>query len=214
MECAGMAGTDVLADLLRHPHLWRAREGMVAPHGSVPTGSPVLDQRLPGGGWPLGGVTELLYAREGTGELSLLLPALGALTGSRRHVVFVNPPYLPYAPALAAGGVALERVLVVRVAPEREALWAAEQILRDRGCGAMLGWFARTDARVLRRLQLAAETGGAWGVLFRSPDQARVPSPASLRLHLEAGPEGCAVRILKCRGFPPSGRIPLPNGLA
>ena len=54
--------------------------------------------------------------------------------------------------------------------------------------------------RALRRLQLAAEAGRAWGLLFRSPRAAASPPPAALRLRLEAAGDGLAVRILKRRG--------------
>src|SRR5450756_2972254 len=52
----------------------------------------------------------------------------------------------------------------------------------------------------MRRLQLAAESGRAWGVLFRSASAAQERSTASLRLRLEATANGLAVHILKRRG--------------
>jgi hypothetical protein len=52
----------------------------------------------------------------------------------------------------------------------------------------------------MRRLQLGAETGNAWGVLFRSASAAQERSTASLRLRLEATQNGLAVHILKRRG--------------
>ena len=52
----------------------------------------------------------------------------------------------------------------------------------------------------MRRLQLGAETGQAWGVLFRSASAAQERSTAALRLRLEATANGLAVHILKRRG--------------
>ena len=52
----------------------------------------------------------------------------------------------------------------------------------------------------MRRLQLGAESGRAWGVLFRSARAAQERSPAALRLRLEATQRGLAVHILKRRG--------------
>jgi cell division inhibitor SulA/protein ImuA len=54
----------------------------------------------------------------------------------------------------------------------------------------------------MRRLQLAAETGRAWGVLFRPACAAQERSPAALRLRLEPVVNGLAVYILKRRGGP------------
>ena len=43
-------------------------------------GFAALDRYLPGGGWPLGPLIEVFVERYGVGELSLLMPALAALT--------------------------------------------------------------------------------------------------------------------------------------
>ena len=45
---------------------------------SMSTGWSALDRLLPGGGYPIGAVTELLSAAAGIGELSLLLHGLSA----------------------------------------------------------------------------------------------------------------------------------------
>src|SRR4051812_39379662 len=43
------------------------------------TGFADFDALLPGGGWPVGAITELMPETYGIGELSLLLPALAKL---------------------------------------------------------------------------------------------------------------------------------------
>ena len=64
----------------RYPGLWRAGQlGHLGRAGSVPalpTGHDALSAELPGGGWPVGALTELLLADPGVGELRLLRPAL------------------------------------------------------------------------------------------------------------------------------------------
>ena len=147
-----------LARLLEHPAIWRGRSA--APVESLPTGFGALDPCLPGGGWPRTGLVEILVSRFGVGELYLLFPALAALTRRplARWCVWITPPLEPYAPALAAHGAALERMLVVR-APE--ALWAFEQTLGSGASDIALAWAVRNpSSRAVRRLQLAdAETG-------------------------------------------------------
>ncbi|MFO1407282.1 MAG: translesion DNA synthesis-associated protein ImuA [Steroidobacteraceae bacterium] len=193
-----------LDDLLRHPGLWRAREQPGAAPGpaTLPTGYAALDRALPGGGWPRQGLVEILADRCGVGELSLLVPALAALCdgGGAGWLALVAPPYQPYAPALAARGIPLAHVLVVRAA---SAEWAMEQALRSGACGAVVGWSASRDRAVLRRLQLAAETSSSLAVLFRASASAADPSPAVLRLVLEPGARGLDVRVLKSRGGRP-----------
>jgi hypothetical protein len=198
-----------LDDLLRqHPTLWRAREqgrpGFASP--GLPTGFAALDRCLPGGGWPQQGLIEILTDRHGIGELSLLMPALATLCRSTEDgrgnsggwLTWVVPPYQPYAPALAASGIDVRRVLVVRAAAPAE--WAMEQALRSEACSAVLGWANPRAMTVLRRLQLAAEQARCLAVLFRPVKAAEQPSPAVLRIELQASRAGLQVRILKSRG--------------
>ena len=167
--------------------------------GTLASGFGVLDRELPGGGWPCGVLTELLGGLEGIGELQLVLPALAALTTRGKRVVWLAPPHLPYAPALAAAGIDLTHLVVVRAPGRRDGLWAAEQVLRAGGCHALLAWLQAPRYPELRRLAVAAEPSQACVFLFRPPVAAAEPSPAALRLALEPAPEGLAVRILKRR---------------
>jgi hypothetical protein len=191
-----MAGDPKLARLLEHPALWRGSS--VAQRPGLSTGFAALDEQLPGKGWPRHGLIEILVARFGSGELSLLLPALAALTRARcaRWCVWVAPPLLPFAPELAARGVVLDRVAVVSGA---HPLWAFEQSLGSGACDAALAWARRVMPREIRRLQLAAERGRTLGVLFRPRRAARQPSAAVLRLGLEPSGAGVRVSLLKGR---------------
>ncbi|MCP4040894.1 MAG: translesion DNA synthesis-associated protein ImuA, partial [Gammaproteobacteria bacterium] len=148
-------------------------------------------------------------AGDGIGELRLIMPALARLSSEGRWIVWVTPPYIPYAPALQQEGMDLSRVLVVRADTGADALWTGEQALRSGACGAVLLWPGRVGlgGRELRRLQLAAEEGGCWGVLFRDPEAARQYSPAVLRLGLDPLNRGMQVRFIKCRGRAPA--VPL-----
>ena len=72
--------------------VWRADD--VAEDTGGPTlasGFAELDRELPGGGWPLGQLIELLTDDAGIGELSLLAPSLAQLAQSRRSAVWVLP---------------------------------------------------------------------------------------------------------------------------
>lgn len=193
-----------LSEVLRHPAVWRGNSvGQVA-LPSIPTGFSRLDAELPGGGWPRGALTEIAFAREGIGELSLLLPALAALSRGELWVALIAPPHLPYAPALALAGLDLARVLVVRTAGSEQTLWAAEQALRSGSCAAVLAWLGAVSERGLRKLQFAAETGKAWGVYFLAACAAPSVSPAALRLRLAPGGAGPAPDSI--RGSATAGR--------
>jgi cell division inhibitor SulA/protein ImuA len=190
-----------LEHLLEQHPVWRGgAPSAFSP--AVSTTYSVLDNALPGGGWPTGALTEILSGREGIGELQLVLPALAALSWAGKRVVWLAPPHLPYAPALAAAGLDLAQLAVVRAPGRRDALWAAEQVLRSGRCHALVAWFRRANYDELRRLAVAAEAGAAWAALFRPPETARESSPAALRLVLEPHGEALAVRVLKRRGAP------------
>lgn len=197
-----MPATDQqLAELLAHPSVWRGRSR--ATLEILPTGFAALDAALPGGGWPRHGLVEVLTPQLGVGELYLLLPALAALSrrDPARWCTWVSPPHEPFAPALEAHGVALDRMLIVRT---HLPLWAQEQALRSGTCEMVLGWLTRVTPRAIRRLQLAAEQGRALGVLYRSLHSAAEASPAMLRMVLEPlagqGGRGARVTLLKSRG--------------
>jgi hypothetical protein len=171
---------------------------------ALPSGFAELDANLPGGGWPTGAITELMSDAIGIGELGLLMPALSNLARAGRYIAWIAPPYLPYAPALMQQGLPLDRVLLIRTGTLQESLWATEQALRCPAVGAVLSWPAYIVDKNVRRLQLAAETGGTLGVLYRPPEAAREPSPAALRLRLHAANEdvtqGLTIEIQKSRG--------------
>lgn len=188
-----------LNEVLRHPGIWRRASSAAPVLRAQPTGCAALDEMLPGGGWPVGALSEILLANDGLGEMSLVMPALAALTQRRRRVVFVTPPYIPYAPALQAHGVDLAHVVEID-AGDGDGAWSAEQCLRSGGCGAVLFWLPRTDYAQLRRLQLAAETGGALGFAFRPMSAASNPSPAGLRLTVNSDGQHTDIEVLKCRG--------------
>jgi cell division inhibitor SulA/protein ImuA len=198
--------------LLDRRDIWRGdslnRAGRSFAYSVVSSGFPALDAALPGGGWPAGALTEILAAHEGIGELRLLGPALASLRGSR--LAWIAPPHLPYAPALAAAGIDLARLAIVRTTSHREMLWAAEQILASNACGAVLVWPGKAKYAELRRLQIAAEGGRTPAFVFRSPEAAAESSPAALRIALGASGGGLAVEVFKRRGIPLARPILLP----
>jgi hypothetical protein len=186
-----------LVRLLEHPGIWRGRS--MAAVDIVPTGFPVLDQSLPGNGWPRVGLVEVLIPRLGIGELYLILPALASLTRrpSARWCAWIAPPFQPFAPALAAHGLSLERMVIAQA---RKPLWAFEQALGSNACDVALTWVRRIHPREVRRLQLAAERGRTLGFMFRSVRAAHEPSSAGLRLLIAPLEQGARVTLLKSRG--------------
>lgn len=198
------------AELDQHPGIWRGGELARTGCPGIASGFAALDAELPGGGWPCGALTEILPQHEGIGELRILGPALAQLAAQGKFIAWIAPPHLPYAPALAAAGIALARVLIVKTAKDGDSLWAAEQALHSVACGGVLAWPREIRYTQLRRLQLAAENSRCLAVLFRPTQAAREPSPAVLRIALATSAGGLALSIFKRRGAPLSRPILLP----
>jgi len=187
--------------LLAARTVWSAGRGTRSAEAGQPTGHPALDAALPGGGWPPRALTELLLPADGVGEISLLWPALSRITAAGGRVVLVAPPCIPYAPAWQAAGVRLDVLDVVDASPA-DALWAFEQCLRSGACAAVLGWPDTGDARLMRRLQVAADSGDCHAFALRDRRHAANPSPAALRIEYLS--EAQAWQVRKCRG----GQVP------
>ncbi|MCQ9373245.1 translesion DNA synthesis-associated protein ImuA [Methyloversatilis sp. XJ19-13] len=189
--------------LLRHPSLWRAGDVSPSVPNGIPTGHAMLDHALPGQGWPVGEMTELLTDCSGHGELSLLMPLLARAETEGNWRVWVAPPHLPGVSALAAAGVRSRHLIVVRADTAGERVWAMRQALRSGVCSVVVGWLDRVDNALLRRLQLAVREAAIPLILFRPLPQAQHASPAALRLQLSARAAGVLrIDILKRRGAP------------
>lgn len=198
-----------LEEILRRQPVWRGALSR-AEIPAVSTGYPVLDEQLPGRGWPTGALTELLGGAEGAGEMQLLLPALNALSWAGKRVVWLAPPHLPYAPALVGAGLNLPQLALVHVPGRREALWAAEQVLRAHCCHALVAWLRHVRYDELRRLAVAAEGSPACVAIFRPREALAESSPAALRIALEPQADALDLHILKRRGPPAAAPLSLP----
>jgi protein ImuA len=189
--------------------LWRAH-AMAQGEGVVrASGYAALDAVLPGGGWPVGAVCELLQPPDQQHEWRLLLPALRSLapssagTAAMGRIVLVGAPYTPFGPALLAQGLEVRSLLWVQAKATHERLWSVEQALRCEGVAAVLAWLPVVRSAQLRRLQVAAHTHHKLLFVMRPLADQGASSPAALRLALFEGERaGLAVQVLKRRGPP------------
>jgi protein ImuA len=181
-----------------HPSLWRASQLARGRLRTVDTGYPALSAELPGGGWPVGGLVDLLVENSGIGEMRLLRPALNAI--GDRSIALVEPPHTPNAQGLQHIGVSPNRVLLARSSTLTDTLWCVEQILRAGCFGALVVWLSHVQASSLRRLHLAAQSSETLFVMVRPVYAARDASPATLRLSVRPSCDGLMVDIVKRRG--------------
>ncbi|WP_228978028.1 translesion DNA synthesis-associated protein ImuA [Paraburkholderia gardini] len=181
-----------------HPSLWRASQLARGRGRTVETGYAALSAELPGGGWPVGALVDLLVQQAGVGEMRLLRPALREL--GKRPVAMVQPPHIPNGPGLEYIGLSPGQLMQIRASKTADALWAAEQILRAGSCGALLFWAQYVQTSSLRRLHLAAQSSETLFFMVRPLAAAQDASPAVLRLVLRPERDGLTVDITKRRG--------------
>ena len=201
-----------LDTLFHNATIWRGSEQSRADSPGIPSGFTAFDEKL--GGWPLGALVELIPQQEGIGEFSILLPALARLSKDERWVALINPPYIPYAPALAHAGIDLAKVVVVRATGATNILWSMEQTLRSGACSAVLGWPTSINERAIRRLQLATEAGHALGAYFTKPGALARTSPVPYRLQINGTIDDIRVEVLKRRGGGLTSPLHIQNAVA
>jgi len=199
-----------LVEPLSLPYVWRG-EDLATEESILPSGHAALDAQLPGGGWPVGSMVEVLQQRAGQHVWQLVLPALAqAVAGQTGPVVLVGAPHEPFGPSLQAQGLPPERLLCVRTEKPAARLWATEQALRCAEVSAVLAWLPQAKSAELRRLQMAAqEHQGRLLFVFRGLNARHDASPARLRLLVE-GVDTLSLHILKRRGPPIETAIALP----
>ena len=195
----------------RH-NVWRGDELGSADAQVLATGHAVLDAELPGGGWPVGALTEILLGAPGAHVWQLLLPVLARAAGTRKGpVVLIGAPHEPFGPALAAGGLPSASLMWVGGATSQSHMWACEQALRCADVAAVMAWLPQARVGELRRLQLAAAQHEGLLFVFRPESVALSASPARLRIRLVSAEGGqMDVHLLKRRGPPLAQPLTLP----
>ncbi len=173
------------------------------PDQAVPFGFEELDRQLPDGGLLRGGVVELALGGSGLGT-TLGLAAVRAFQQResasfaarvKPWCAFVDASSTLYAPGVAASGVALERLLVVRPPVEaisRVALKLTESGVFELVVVDLLGTLGRSldfslarFARVVRRLSMAVDGSNKSVLLLTDARVERaLPLPVAQRIEL------------------------------
>lgn len=198
---------------------------------ALPFGIAELDHALPDEGLLRGGVVELSVLAPGGLSTTLALSAIrsfqrGSIQSLSSKVepwcAFVDPSGTLYAPGVAASGVALERLLVVR--PPLEALGRVAIKLAESGVfelvvvdtlgalGASVDFSLARFGRVVRRLSMAVDGTDKTVLLLTDGRIPRsLPLPVAQRIELaRPARERLVVRVAKDR----RGRISGPRPIA
>lgn len=149
----------------------------------IPTGFASLDHALPWQGMPKRGLIEIICAQKDMTELQLLLPVLQRRSQGKQSLLWIAPPYSPHGESLRQSGINLRNSFVITAQTQcNQAFWSIEKALQSQECTMVLAWQNWLSARVLRRLELAAQHGDTLGVVFHR--RAQLQSPSTLQLEL------------------------------
>ena len=166
--------------------------------GSLSLGVPALNAALQGGlAWQA--VHEIVPASplQLGASFGFVLAIAALATGHTRQVLYIQTDFAtleagtPYGPGLDLFGLSPERLLILKVAHPRDALWAFEEALKCRALAATITELpqdgAAADLTATRRLTLAAQAGGGLGLLLRHQPYP-LPSAAMTRWQVAAVP--------------------------
>ena len=164
------------------------------------TGLAALDAVAPQGAFACGAIHEIIsHPAHGVPRFFALLLARSAREGLSRpalsgHIAWCDPRRELYPPALAAAGIALEKLFLLRPRNPRDEVWAIAECLRCRGMAATIAAPPRLSRIEARRLQLAAERGGGVGILLRSTGAASAHYAAATRWLVQPARGNAAVQ--------------------
>ena len=167
----------------------RARLRAAAPAGHlISFGIASLDQAL-SGGLACGAVHEIGPAAPLHGGAAAgFAVALTALAlGRYGRAVWIEPDFAaaeagaPYGPGLDLLGLPMGRLVIIRVARPRDALWAMEEALKCRSVSAVVAEIDNGSDLAMRRLALAASESGGLGLILRNASSAGTATTAATR---------------------------------
>ena len=197
--------------------LWRGNDLGSSVNEVVRTGWAHLDQALPGGGWPLGTVIEVLQPQALVCEWRLVGPALSQLVAAQKPILIIGPARPPHLPGLRQAGLDDRYIIWIQVESPAHRLFVTEQIIASNFGGAVLAWLPQARADQIRRLQVRAQSGQSLAFLFRPTAAAHEASAAPLRIQLGFGLDWeLHLHILKRKGATHEGLLRLrsvPSGL-
>lgn len=192
--------------------VWRASELGRAHAPVAASGWAALDAELPGGGWPLQSLIEVLAAQPSVLEWRLLAPALRKVVAAGSQVVVVGPPRHPHLPGLLHEGLDDRKLVWIQAAPPAERLWVTEQLIKSSAAGAIVAWLPHARQEQIRRLQVSAQSCEGLVFLCRPEFARHEASAAPLRVHAGVGLDWeLKIDILKRRGPVHDSTLVLPS---
>lgn len=195
-----------LEQLLRRGDVWRGHSRVFLPQEVVSSGFDECNKVLLNGGWPRSKLIECYLQHDAhAGEWLLFTPSITALCQEVKEGFFVllNPPAIPFAPALIQAGLPLNQLLVAHSKNKKDFLACFIEFTRSAHCLVLLAWQTSYTLNYteLRKCQLACAEGKALYTLFRPMHSKMQSSPSPLRLTLQFTETALELEIFKQQGM-------------
>lgn len=192
--------------------VWRGSELGSNVTDTITTGWDTLDRELPGGGWPLRSLTEILTPQPAVVEWRLLCGGLAALVARGGEVILVAPPKSPHLPGLVHAGLDQRKLVWIQANTPAERLWVTEQLIKSNSVGAVVAWLPQARQEQIRRLQVCSLACDAPIFLCRPEATRHESSAAPLRVHATYGLDWeLQVEVFKRRGPVHAAPLQLPS---
>ena len=157
-----------------------------SPEHSFSTGLAALDDLLPNRALARGALHEILWDAPRHPRPLFFAACLARVSSMKDSpVVWCDPRHELYPPALAAAGIPLDQLLLLRPKTADDEIWALAECLACKGVAATIAQPPPLSRVQARRLQLAAERGGGVGLLLRPHDASATHHAATTRWLVE-----------------------------
>lgn len=138
------------------------------PGTRVDLGLGAISKSFPGAAFPLNAVHEFITtAREEAPTVGFIAALLSRLMHNGGLTLWIGARTKIFPPALAAFGIAPERVFFIRLFKEKDILWTIEEALKSEAITAVVGETKDLSFTASRRLQLAVEKSHVTGFILR-----------------------------------------------
>lgn len=157
--------------------------GMDIPVGSMATA-------FPDGKFPLGAIHELVDTGpvETAATAGFVAALLAPLMQQGAAGIWIGPQLSIFPPALAAFGIAAERVLFIKASKPADILWTMEETLKCEGIAAVVAESKELAFNESRRLQLAVEASRVTGFVLRHSPRKLQPTACVARWRVSPVP--------------------------
>ncbi|ADG67161.1 conserved hypothetical protein [Planctopirus limnophila DSM 3776] len=195
-----------IVELQSRIRAWERGASLYSTH-YLKTGCGALDTLFPGQGVRQGSLVEWLGDGNSSGAGTVSLITGWRVCPAGRPLVLIDTRHDLFPLSLSLLGFDLSRLILIRPASKREALWACEEALRCEAVGVVWANIEQITSTSFRRLQLAAEDSAGIGFLVRSAKAVHQPSWAEVRFKVYPRPSlrgspGFQVEVISHHGKP------------